>query len=178
MLQTILVAIDGSDAATCAVKKTAELAQQLGARVVLVHVLNPDSVVVAPELMQVYAPTLAEMKSNGETLVRQALTMLPANVEVEPLILEGNPAHTIVDAAVEHGADLVIIGTDSRGRLAHFLLGSTADGVIRRAPCPVMTVRQTAKETAHRNDQTAGTFEETTQSRRARLIETIASARN
>ena len=66
------------------------------------HVLNPDSVVVAPELMQVYAPTLAEMKCNGETLVRQALAMLPPTVAVEPFILEGNPAHTIVEAAAVH----------------------------------------------------------------------------
>jgi nucleotide-binding universal stress UspA family protein len=58
------------------------------------------------------------------------------------MLLEGEPAETIIEAAKEWRADAIVLGSDSRGRLAHFLLGSTADTVIRRAPCPVLTVRQ------------------------------------
>jgi nucleotide-binding universal stress UspA family protein len=48
-------------------------------------------------------------------------------------------------SAREWPADLIVIGTDSRGRLSHFLLGSTADSIVRRAPCPVVTVRADAR---------------------------------
>lgn len=145
MFTTLLIAIDASEASASAVSKAAELAEQLGARIVLLHVLDPDSVVVAPELMQVYQPTLEEMKKAGQTLLRQASDHFSDLVEVETLMPEGDPATQIVRAAAEHAADLIIIGTDSRGRLAHFLLGSTADAVIRRAPCPVVAVRRSSE---------------------------------
>jgi len=57
-------------------------------------------------------------------------------------VLEGNPAVEIVKYAQENGADLIVVGTLGRGGLSRFLLGSTAEKVIRTAPCPVMVVRQ------------------------------------
>jgi nucleotide-binding universal stress UspA family protein len=59
-------------------------------------------------------------------------------------MVEGDPAETILNSAREWNADLIVIGSDSRGRLAHFLLGSTADSVIRKASCPVLSVRAAA----------------------------------
>jgi nucleotide-binding universal stress UspA family protein len=144
MFTTLLVAIDASEASACAVSKASELAEQLGARVVLLHVLDPATVVVAPELMQVYQPTLEEMKQKGQALLHDASDRISELVEVETVLLEGNPAERIVRSAADQAADLIVIGTDSRGRLAHFLLGSTADAVIRRAPCPVVAVRRSS----------------------------------
>jgi nucleotide-binding universal stress UspA family protein len=145
MFTTLLVAIDSSEASACAVNSAVELAEQLAARVVILHVLDPATVVVAPELMQVYQPTLEEMKKKGQVLLREASERFSDLIEIETLLLEGNPAEQIVRAATDQEADMVIIGTDSRGRLAHFLLGSTADAVIRRAPCPVVAVRRCPK---------------------------------
>jgi len=61
---------------------------------------------------------------------------------------EGDPADTILAMAAEWNAELIVIGSDSRGRLAHFLLGSTADSVIRKAKCPVVAVRADVEVTA------------------------------
>jgi nucleotide-binding universal stress UspA family protein len=146
MVSDLLVAIDASEAAACAVERAAELAEQLEARIVLLHVLNPASVVVAAELMQVYQPTFEELNQSGERLLREARQRIGGATEVRTLMLEGNPATRIIRTAVDLPADLIFIGTDSRGRLAHFLLGSTADAVIRRAPCPVVTVCRAPKQ--------------------------------
>jgi nucleotide-binding universal stress UspA family protein len=113
---------------------------------VLLHVLNPASVIVAAELMQVYQPTFEELNQSGERLLREARQRIGGATEVRTLMLEGNPATRIIRTAVDLPADLIFIGTDSRGRLAHFLLGSTADAVIRRAPCPVVTVCRAPKQ--------------------------------
>ncbi|MBC8106225.1 MAG: universal stress protein [Anaerolineae bacterium] len=64
---------------------------------------------------------------------------------IEPLP-EGDPADVTVSTAKLCDADPIVIGTDRRGRLAHFLLGSTADSVIRRARCPVLVVRRDRKQ--------------------------------
>jgi nucleotide-binding universal stress UspA family protein len=53
---------------------------------------------------------------------------------------EGDPAHGIVDAVRHLGADLVVIGTHGRGRLAAAVIGSVAQSVVRTAPCPVIVV--------------------------------------
>ena len=58
------------------------------------------------------------------------------------LIVAGTPFVEIVRTARAEGADLIIIGTHGRGAVAHALLGSVAEKVVRKAPCPVLTVRQ------------------------------------
>jgi nucleotide-binding universal stress UspA family protein len=141
MFRKLLVALDGSEAAACALHVASELADQLHANVVLLHVVNPGTV-ASPEMIHTFPPTLAEMKQAGEALLQEARRHLPALLHVQAMVLEGEPAETIVDAAAELEADLIILGSDSRGRLAHFLLGSTVDAVIRRARCPVLTVRR------------------------------------
>jgi nucleotide-binding universal stress UspA family protein len=144
MFKKLLVALDGSEAAACALGIAVELAGQLDARIVLLHVVYPGTV-ASPEMISRFPPTLAEMKQAGEALLQKAVRCLPAHLNVETMVLEGEPAETIVAVAAELQANLVILGSDSRGRLAHFLLGSTADAVIRRAGCPVLTVRRDGK---------------------------------
>ena len=61
----------------------------------------------------------------------------------------GSPLVEIVRYAQEHSVDLIVMGTHGHGPVAHMLLGSVADNVIRRAPCPVLTVRHPHHEPAH-----------------------------
>ncbi len=56
-------------------------------------------------------------------------------------VLVGRPANEIIDYATEIDADMIIIATHGHSRLAHALLGSTTEGVVRGASCPVFTVR-------------------------------------
>lgn len=62
-------------------------------------------------------------------------------VEITPLRAIGKPFVEIVRAAKERDADLIVIGTHGRTGLAHMLIGSTAEKVVRMAPCPVLTVK-------------------------------------
>ena len=81
------------------------------------------------------------MQQAGNELLRRHQSSLAREVPVVTQVVEGDPPEQIISVAVAVGADMIVIGTDSRGRLAHFILGSTADTVIRYAPCPVLAVR-------------------------------------
>ena len=143
MFTRILVAVDDSAPATRAVEVAIEFARQLaGARLVLAHVVD-TALGFVPELAIWDARILAELRSEGEAILAAAAAHVPPDVPCERKLVEGDPAEMICSTAREWEADLIVIGTDSRGRLAHFLLGSTADSVIRRAACPVISVRAT-----------------------------------
>jgi universal stress protein A len=62
-------------------------------------------------------------------------------MEIEKQFVTGTPFVEIVAAAKRHDSDLIVIGTHGRGALAHALIGSVAERVVRKAPCPVLTVR-------------------------------------
>src|SRR5437773_8844714 len=65
----------------------------------------------------------------------------------KPVLLTASaPAFAIVDYAREHGIDLIVMGTHGRGALAHLVMGSVAERVVRMAPCPVLTVRHPERE--------------------------------
>jgi len=144
MFQRILIAIDGSPPAASALEKSFELALELGAQVRILHVVDTASA-FRPELATYDNRLLGELRHNGRAIVAHAAAHAPTSLTTKTAVLEGDPADIVVSLATEWGADLIVLGSDSRGRLAHFLLGSTADSVIRRAPCPVMTVRQQVK---------------------------------
>ena len=65
---------------------------------------------------------------------------------VKTLVRTGSPADEIVDAAKEMGVDLIILSTHGRTGLKHLLLGSMTENVVRRAPCPVLVVRERERE--------------------------------
>ena len=65
------------------------------------------------------------------------------------VLLEGDPAGEIVDYARDASVDLIVMGTHGRSGLAHVLLGSVAEKVVRKAPCPVLTVRHPEHEFIH-----------------------------
>jgi nucleotide-binding universal stress UspA family protein len=100
---------------------------------------------------------VAELRRQGDELLSETLLQLPARSNVQRLLVEGDPAECILATASNWPADLIVIGSDSRGRLAHFLLGSTADSVIRRATCPVMSVRADAERMVHKTMPTRAT---------------------
>lgn len=142
----ILVPVDESKQATWAVQYAGRLAQAFGARICLVH---------AYQLMAGYNPefatpvedVIANLKESGQATLQAAAELL-RGVPVEQKLVEGEPDRQIVTAANDWKADLIVMGTHGRGRLAQFLLGSTAEGVIRLAHCPVMAVAHEPKASA------------------------------
>ena len=138
-IRQILVATDFSDTAESGVEWAAKAAFDHGAKLRLVHGLllpSPTTDFVAP------SPAFSE------ELQRAALERLDEagerarmwGVEVETDLRPGLPSQVIVEAAAEHGADLVVIGTRGLSGIRHLLLGSTAERVVQRARCPVLTV--------------------------------------
>jgi nucleotide-binding universal stress UspA family protein len=84
-----------------------------------------------------------------ETQARQRLaTLLPEGDRTGAVIatIVGSPFYEIVRYATEQQIDLIVIGTHGRGPLGHMLLGSVAEKVVRKAPCPVLTVRHPQHE--------------------------------
>ncbi len=135
--------IDFSDASRAAMEVAADLARRTSADLVLLHAYPipgytfPDgSVVASPRMMQELADQaqrhLEEWRATADKIVGGRVT-------IEKAI--GEPAAEIVAFAKDRGVDLLVLGTHGRTGLEHALMGSIAERVVRRAHCPVLTVR-------------------------------------
>lgn len=147
-MSTVLLATDGSDLSTAAVRRGVELLgrahRYLGLNVVPPALVPAASVgpmdshptIVDPELEQA-------LEEQGREEGGQALTRLAAElgVDVEPLIEIGEPGPTICDVARRTGADLVVVGSHGHGWLQRVLIGSVSTHVLHHAPCPVLVMR-------------------------------------
>jgi nucleotide-binding universal stress UspA family protein len=116
------------------------LIQALGAEAALVHVVDPK-LTVAPEGGLPAAELLADLKRTGQALLTAAAARLDGAVPPWQFLREGPPSREIIAAAREWNADLLVLGTHGRSGLARMVLGSTAEAVLRHAPCPVVVVR-------------------------------------
>lgn len=140
-IKHILVPTDFSDTASRAVEYAKTLADAMGASVHLLHVLQDP---FATAGFEAYVPP-PEYWENIKAHARAKLERVLAAAEWEKLkvsmsLAQGFPANEIVQCARERGIDLIVMGTHGRGPLTRFLLGSVADKVVRKAPCPVLTV--------------------------------------
>lgn len=143
-IKRILAPIDFSDCSNKALAYAAELAEKLQADLMCVYVV-PDLSTAAPDAMMpvpVATPDIDEIlqsarDSVARTIADEKMVKLKARGDVRL----GPAAEEIGEAAKEWNADLIVIGTHGRGGLAHLLLGSVAEKVVRTAPCPVLTVR-------------------------------------
>jgi len=138
-LTRVLAATDFSPTADVAVDRAIDVARQHGAALRLVHVLTlpaplPDYVPASSDFGQeLHEIALKKLSETAERAERQG-------VEVDLEVPIGVPSQIIIRGAEEHGAGLVVIGTRGLTGLAHLLLGSTAERVVQRAPCPVLSI--------------------------------------
>ena len=141
----ILVPTDFSETADAALAYAKDLATKLGASLHLVHVFT-DPYAVAACAPEVYAPVPAEVRERALEEVRERLfERLDANEEQRFRgscgVVRGLIAPHIVEYAASQDIDLIVMGTHGRRGVAHLLLGSVAEHVVRTAGCPVLTVR-------------------------------------
>lgn len=139
-IQTILATTDFSDESRSGVRYAVALGEKLNAAVALLHVIEPPS-----RLSGVESVVLAREDSEVTKLAREQLAMLAkregtGGVAVTSSVRTGNPFHEITIAAREDAADLIVIATHGYTGAKRVLLGSTAERVVRHAPCPVLTV--------------------------------------
>ena len=143
-IKRIMVPVDFSDSSREALGHALAMAQQFNARLIPVHVLEP---VVYPSDMA-FAPMAPEFPAGiSVSSVRRKLKSwcedaIPSRLLSAPKICVGQAYYEITEAARELKADLIVISTHGYTGLKHVLLGSTAERIVRHAPCPVLTVRQ------------------------------------
>jgi len=146
-VKSILVPIDFSAPSKKALDYAVAFAEQFGAKLTLLHVVEP---VATPDfansfpLMMENDKVMAACKARLQALVKQK-AIDPKLVE-KTLVRQGRAFHEIADAARTLKADLIIISTHGYTGLKHALLGSTAERVVRHAPCPVLVVRERERE--------------------------------
>ena len=150
----ILVPVDFGPHSDRALRYATYLAAKLGASVELVHVVD-NPVASGAWTAEVYVPNLPELLESvvGEAHKRlngMKSIVAAQGVEVETTVLTGQPAHTIVEHARARGFDLIVMGTHGRTGLSHMFVGSVAERVVRKAPCPVMTLRDEAAQTGEK----------------------------
>lgn len=135
----ILVAYDASAAARHALEVAMSLAEAFDATLILLNVVPPamgngGEYVCSLEWLD------AIHHREAEQMLARVRGDLGASVPVRQVVRRGAPVDEILAAADESGADTIVMGKRPRGRLAHFLHGSTAEAVVHRAACPVVTV--------------------------------------
>lgn len=133
---TILVAIDFSDCSKEALERATALAKVSGGTIEILHVIEPG--VEDPFGGHIYGSD--HQSAVDRMLVRLVGQVEAAGVACTSKILEGGAAAEITGRARTIGADIIVVGTHGRTGLAHVLLGSIAERVVRHAACPVLTV--------------------------------------
>jgi len=141
-IRLILVPIDFSPNASTIMEWAAHLAQEHKSRLILLHAYHLP--VEFQQLEAAYLPPdfWTNVKSEAvASLERYAEPLRAQGIEAECVVREGYPATVIEEEAVASGADLIVIGTRGLSGLKHLLLGSIAERVVQRAPCPVLSVK-------------------------------------
>lgn len=145
-LERILVPSDFSDTAEVAMRYASALANAFQATFHLIHVLENITPTGGWMAGEMYTPPPAALIDAVEREADEQLKTTLAKLEPQPLksvlvVRKGSPFVEIIRYAREQEIDLIVMGTHGRGPIAHMLLGSVADNVVRKAPCPVLTVR-------------------------------------
>lgn len=143
MFHSILVAVDGSRAATAAVAKAVSLARDGGARLTLISVATmPRWVLPSPYIAPL--PTGDELERQAREILEQAEALVPEDVPVSSVVRHGSVVEAILDRVECGEHDLVVIGSRGRGAAGSLLLGSVSRAVSARSRVPVLVVRTRA----------------------------------
>lgn len=138
--EDVLIPTDGSEPATAAVEHGLAIAGTTGARVHAVYVLDVGALATSPN----YTPpgeVIEHLESEGERATEAiAERARDADLEATTHVREGYSARGLLDSADEHDVDLIAMGTAGRTGLSRYLLGSTAERVVRHADVPVLAV--------------------------------------
>ena len=139
----ILVPTDFSPHSQEALRTAVDVAQKYGASITLIHVYEPVAYTLPEGYVLVTPQQLVDLNSELERrLAKAKAEAVQAGVrEISTELLQGPPPHEIVDFAQQKAMDLIVMGTHGRTGIKHTLLGSIAERVLRKAACPVLTVK-------------------------------------
>jgi nucleotide-binding universal stress UspA family protein len=140
MYRRILVAYDGSDGSRAALRQGLALAEALKAEI---------ACILVEEHLPHYAASISEVKAAKEeidahfrTLSKQARDVAGlAGIEMETIVRQGHEVETIVNTAKDGGYDLLVVGYHGHSKIFGRIMGSTAQSIVRLAPCPVLLAK-------------------------------------
>ncbi|MFZ4637045.1 MAG: universal stress protein [Pirellulales bacterium] len=140
MAKTIVFPTDFSTASDAALEHAATLAKSMGATLLIVHVEEPPLAYGGGELYY------GIPEPDSERILKMLEDVKPKDpaVPFTHRLSMGDPAGEIVRIATDEGAELIVLGTHGRTGVTRLLMGSVAEVVVRRAPCPVLVYRETA----------------------------------
>ena len=136
-ITTILHPTDFSPQAEHAFHLACSLARDHGSRVIVLHVVGLSPVAVGDAI--IHPPP--EDKWEAIAQHRRGIQSPYCNVPIDYRLEEGDPVAEILRASRETKCDLIVMGTHGRTGLAHLLMGSVAEQVVRKAACPVLVVK-------------------------------------
>jgi nucleotide-binding universal stress UspA family protein len=136
-MRAIVVGFDGSPAAERALDRAAELAGDRGKVVLLAASTQLESTAVVDEPI-LDGPSPEERDA---VLDRGAAALRERGIEPQVVAADGDPAEALVQAARDADARMIVVGSTGSSFVARAILGSTAENVVRRAPCDVLVVR-------------------------------------
>lgn len=146
-IKKILVPIDFSDYSKQALRYTVTFAKNFNAKIYMIYVIEP---MIYPADFSMGQIAIPSSDINIDTRAKEELETLAKN-EIKPeinydiLIKTGKPFVEIIESAADLDVDLIIIATHGHTGMEHLLFGSTAEKVVRKAPCPVLTLREPIK---------------------------------
>jgi nucleotide-binding universal stress UspA family protein len=142
-LRRILVPTDFGEPSGKALLYARALGQAFGAALHVLHVVEDPYIVGAA--VHGYLAAVPDLRdralADGQRRLEEALPAAERGPSLEALVRMGNPCEEILRYARDKDAGLIVMGTHGRSGVAHLLLGSVAEKVVRSAPCPVLTVR-------------------------------------
>jgi nucleotide-binding universal stress UspA family protein len=142
--KTILFPTDFSTASDAALVHAESLARQMNARLLIVHVEEPPLAYGGGELYY------GLPEPNSERILKMLEDVKPSDPSVPYThrLTMGDPAGEVVRMATDENAEMIILGTHGRTGMTRLLMGSVAEAIVRRAPCPVLVYREVAERLA------------------------------
>ena len=145
-IQRILAPTDFSELSKQGLTSALELAETFGAKLLLLHVVEPPPYPVEGIVPSHLGATLLDdLERQASKDLAQMLSETPGSkIEVTRRVVAGIPYRKIVEVAEEEKSDLIVMTTHGRTGFSHLVMGSVTEKIVRMAPCPVLTIRPTS----------------------------------
>ena len=141
-LKKILCPIDHSDCSKEALKYAVSFAMKNEAKLYLLHIIDIRSFDESIDTMAAQIPNDETIKQLKTKLLECIPEEIRSDMQLEALVVQGIPFAEIISIAKKNKVDMIVMGTHGRTGLAHIMIGSVSEKVVRKAHCPVLTVRQ------------------------------------
>ena len=140
-IKTILIPVDGSEPAENAFRYGVGLAEENGATIVLLHVLDANETYYATNRVMLAGGMLDERKETAQRVMDQMKSQVPEGITCKTVIAAGVPGETACRTEKEENADLIVVGNSGKGAISSFVMGSVSRYIIHHVHCPVLVVK-------------------------------------